>query len=206
MFKDRQDAGQQLAKKLEKYRDKGAVVLALPRGGVVVGHEIARELGLPLDIVVTRKIGHPTNPEYAICVVDEKGTFLCNEAERELINEDWLQNEIEHQRKAAERRLNIYRGNKKPKEIKSKIVIVVDDGVATGLSMKLAIKSIERQEPERIVVAVPVAPLDVANWLKTAVDELIVLEPPEKFMGAVGAHYQGFEQIEDDTVIQLLQL
>src|SRR3989344_4874884 len=114
MFQNREDAGQQLAKRLERYRGTDAVVLALPRGGVVVGYEIAQALGLLLDIVVTRKIGHPSDPEYAICAVDEKGTLLCDEAERKMISESWLKEEVERQKKEAKRRLHLYRGNKKP--------------------------------------------------------------------------------------------
>ena len=113
MFQNREDAGQQLAKRLERYRGTDTVVLALPRGGVVVGYKIAQALGLPLDIVVTRKIGHPANPEYAICAVDEKGTLLCDEAERELVNKDWLEKEVERQREEAERRVRAYRSEER---------------------------------------------------------------------------------------------
>lgn len=205
MFKDRKDAGLQLAKELEQCRGTGAIVLALPRGGVVVGHEIAQLLGLPLDIVVTRKIGHPGNPEYAICAVDENGTLLCNESEKNLMNEKWLKDEIEKQITEAKRRTRVYRGDGVRKRIKGKTVIVTDDGVATGLTMRLAIKAIKAQNPKRIVVAVPVAPPEIARKLKSEVDELVVLSPPEEFAGAVGAHYQEFEQIDDDTVISLLR-
>lgn len=205
MFQNREDAGQQLAKRLEHYQGTDAVVLALPRGGVVVGNEIARALRLPLDIVVTRKIGHPTNPEYAICAVDEKGTLLCDEAERELVNKDWLKKEVERQRKEAERRVRVYRGKGEPVEMKGKTAIIVDDGIATGLSLRLAVRVVKAEMPKRVVVAVPVAPSDIIQKLAREVDELIILLPPEEFAGAVGAHYREFEQVEDDTVIRLLQ-
>ena len=205
MFQNREDAGQQLAKMLERYRDTDAVVLALPRGGVVVGYEIAQALGLLLDIVVTRKIGHPSDPEYAICAVDEKGTLLCDEAGRESVGKEWLKGEAERQREEAERRVRAYRGKEEPANIKGKTVIIADDGIATGLTMRLAVMAVKAGMPKRVVVAVPVAPSEIVQKLKREVDELIVLLPPEEFAGAVGAHYQEFKQVEDETVIRLLQ-
>lgn len=205
MFKNRSDAGKELAERLRQYKNSNAIVLALPRGGVVVGYEVARLLDLPLDIVVARKIGHPQNPEYAICATDEKGTLLCDEREARLVDQDWLKEEVERQRKEAERRIQVYRDGKKPFPITNKIAIIIDDGIATGLTMRLAIKAVRKQKPDRIIIAVPVAPSDIVRELRREVDEIITLEPPEDFMGAVGAHYQEFEQIEDDTVVRLLQ-
>ena len=203
MFKNRSDAGKKLAERLWRYKNSNAIVLALPRGGVVVGYEIARLLGLPLDIVVARKIGHPQNPEYAICATDEKGTFLCNEAETRLVDQDWLKKEIERQRKEAKRRISVYRGGKKPFPITDKVAIIIDDGIATGLTMRLAIKATRGQKPERIIIAIPVAPSDIVREFRREVDEVVVLESPEDFMEAVGAHYREFEQVKDDTVIRL---
>jgi len=194
-----------LAEKLEKYRGSDAVVLALPRGGVVVGREIADALRLPLDIVVTRKIGHLDNPEYAICAVDQMGTLLCNEAERKLVGEKWFQEEVEKEKEEAARRTELYRGGRTPLTLGGKAAIITDDGIATGLTIRLAVQAIKKQKPERIVVAVPVAPGEVVRELKKEADELIVLLPPSEFMGAVGAHYQEFEQVDDETVIQLLR-
>lgn len=205
MFKNRSDAGEKLAERLRQYKNSNAIVLALPRGGVVVGYEVARLLDLPFDIVVARKIGHPQNPEYAICATDEKGTLLCDETEARLVDQDWLKEEIERQRKEAERRIKVYRGEKKPFQITNKVAIIIDDGIATGLTMRLAIKAVRKQKPDRIIVAVPVAPPYIVRELKQEVDDIIVLEPPEDFRGAVGAHYQEFEQVKDDTVIRLLQ-
>jgi predicted phosphoribosyltransferase len=205
MFNDRNDAGKLLAKKLAKYRDKDAVVLALPRGGVVVGYEVAQALGLPLDIIVVCKIGHPNDPEYALGAVDEKRTFLCNELERVSVDKAWLAEEIERQRQKASRRVAAYRGERKAKEIKGKVAIIVDDGVATGLTMRLAIAKVREQKPARVVIAVPVAAPDVARELRREADEFITLAPPEEFTGAVGAHYRAFEQVEDKEVIRLLE-
>ena len=204
MFKDRNDAGRQLAEKLAQYRGQDAAVLALPRGGVVVGREIAKTLGLPLDIVVTRKIGHPNNPEYAIGAVDNMGATILNDAEAATVNQAWLADEIKREIQEAMRRVKEYRGNRKPIVISGKTALIVDDGIATGLTMRLAVRSVMAQNPARTVVAVPVAPVETINDLRREADEVIVLEPPEKFLGAVGAHYIEFEQVGDDTVIRLL--
>src|SRR3990167_6810217 len=145
MFRDRNDAGRQLAEKLAKYRGQNAVVLALPRGGVVTGREIAQALGLPLDIAVVRKIGHPLSPEYAIGAVDDAGVTLLNEAETESVSQAWLAGEIEREKKEAERRIKAYRGGRKPIPISGKTALVVDDGIATGLSMRLVVRSLRTQ-------------------------------------------------------------
>ena len=204
MFKDRADAGRHLAKRLAPYAGQAAIVLALPRGGVVVGHEIAEALGLLLDIVVARKIGHPTNPEYAICAVDEKGTLVCNEVEARRVDRKWLEKQMKLEQAEAQRRSRVYRQGRPPIAIGGKIAVIVDDGIATGLTMRLAILAVRAQKPARVVVAVPVAPSDVAETIREEVDELVVLEPPEEFQGAVGAHYERFDQVEDDEVIRLL--
>lgn len=204
MFTDRKEAGVQLARKLEPYREKDAVVLALPRGGVVPGYEIAKALALPLDIAVVRKVGHPGNPEYAVCAVDEKGERLCD-ADVETVDSKWLAEETERQVREAKRRIALYRGGKEPAGIRGKTAIIVDDGIATGLSMRLAVRSVKKQQPARIIVAVPVAPLESIRELgKEGADEVIVLEPPEDFLGAVGAHYIRFEQVEDGEVVKLM--
>lgn len=206
MFKDRTDAGKLLAKALAKYENEKTIVYALPRGGVVVGYEVAKALQSPLDIIVTRKIGHPNNPEYAICAVNEKGLLLCNEAEIKSIDQNWLQEETLREQKEAERRVALYRGKRKMEEVEGKVVIIVDDGIATGFTMRLAVRSIKIQKPKKIIVAVPVAPAESLQELKQeGANEVIVLEPSEDFMGAVGAHYLQFEQVEDNKVINLLQ-
>lgn len=204
MFRDRKDAGLQLAEKLAKYRAGNAVALALPRGGVVTGYEVARALELPLDIAVVRKVGHPHSPEYAICAVDEKGTLLCNEKEAASVDQKWLKAEIERQRQEALRRIVAYRGKRAPASLAGKIAIIVDDGIATGLTIRLAIASVKAQKPACVVVAVPVASAEAARDIEKAADELVLLESPEDFLGAVGAHYEEFEQIEDEEVIRLL--
>ena len=205
MFKDRSDAGRQLAEKLALYRGKEAVVLALPRGGVVTGFEIARVLSLPLDIVAVRKVGAPDNPEYAIGAVGANGTVILNDAEAATIDKTWLAGEIAAQKKEAQRRSRVYRAGKKSLDITGKTAIIVDDGIATGLTMRIAVRSAKAEKAGKIVVAVPVAPPEAVHALsEEGADEVIVLEPPEEFLGAVGAHYIRFEQVEDDEVIRLM--
>lgn len=203
-FKNRLEAGKKLAEALAKYKGAELVVYALPRGGVVLGREIAQELGAPLDLIITRKIGHPLQSEYAVCAVAEDGDLICNEAERPLLNEQWLRGEIEREREEARRRREIYLRNRRPVSAKNKTAIVVDDGIATGLTMQLAIREVKHNEPERIVLAVPVIPAEIAKKFKKEVDEVVTLDTPELYLGAVGAYYDEFPQVEDEEVIKLL--
>ncbi len=204
-FIDRVEAGRQLAKKLAKYRGR-AVVYALPRGGVVVAAEVARELEAPLDLILVRKIGHPAWAEYAICAVAEGGEPVCNPAERANTSEAWFQATLREARHENQRRRWEYfpKGYKAP-EVKNKVAILVDDGIATGLTMEAAVAAIKKRQPKKIVVAVPVAPSDSVEELKALADEVIVLDDPANFRGAVGAHYQNFPQIEDQEVIEALE-
>jgi|SRR3989344_330871 len=206
MFTDRTQAGKQLAEQLESYRGKDAVILALPRGGVVTGYEIARALSLPLDIVAVRKLGHPLSPEYAIGAVDEYETKILNDAETATIDKRWLKEKIAREHEEAKRRSVVYRGGREPHGLSGKTVIIVDDGIATGLTMRLTVRAVKARKPKKIIVAVPVAPAESLAALKReGADEIIVLLPPEEFMGAVGAHYAEFEQLSDEEVIRLLQ-
>jgi len=138
--------------------------------------------------------------------VDDQGSLLCNETETRAIDLDWLQAEILHQKKEAQRRVALYRGKREPAEIKDRVAIIVDDGIATGFTMRLAIRSVKMQSPKKIIVAVPVAPAESLRALADeGVDEIIVLRSPEEFMEAVGAHYMQFGQVEDSEVMDLLQ-
>lgn len=203
-FNDRLEAGELLSKKLEKFRgQKDAVVLGLPRGGVVVAAEVARALALPLDIVVPRKIGAPENPEYAIGAITETGEAYWNEEEKKHVREDWLLRAIDKEKQEARRRLKIYRGNRSPLDLARKLVILIDDGVATGLTMRAAIKSVRAGGAREIIVAVPTGARDSIKELKKEADEVIVLDEP-LFFSAVGAFYQNFPQIEDEEVIKIL--
>ena len=204
MFKDRKEAGQLLAQRLVQYRGKDAVVYALPRGGVVLGFEIAQFLHLPLDLAIARKIGHPDNPEYAVCAVTEEGESFCNEREQSTLDPLWLEKEIEKEREEAKRRRKIYFKNQKQRSAKNKIAIVVDDGVATGLTLRSVLRFLRGEKPKKLVVAVPVAPHELMDILQTEADKIIVLKDEREYLGAVGAYYQNFPQVSDEEVIGLL--
>ncbi len=206
-FIDRGDAGRRLAQKLLKYKGDNAVVYALPRGGVVTGYEIAKELNLPLDIIPVRKIGHPNAPEYAIGAVDEKGETILNKTETGMVDQIWLKEEIERGRAEAARRGVAYREGKPPLSASGKTAIIIDDGIATGLTMRLAVRAMKSSHPKKIVVAVPVAPAEsISELKKEGADEITTLLRPEEFLGSVGAHYESFEQTEDKEVIRLMRL
>lgn len=205
-FRDRVDAGRKLAAALEQYRSASdVVVIALPRGGVVVGAEVARELKLPLDIVVPRKIGAPGNPEYAIGAITESGEPVWDQQAVSLTDasEGYLAATVATERTEAQRRLTTYRGDRSPRDLKGKTVILVDDGIATGLTMRAAIATIRGEGASRIVLAVPVAAADSIAKLRREVNDVVCLHAPEWF-GAVGAFYDVFEQTTDDEVIALL--
>ena len=206
MFKDRVDAGKQLAKYFDRYSGKNAVVYALPRGGVVVGREIAKTIHAPLDLIITRKIGHPNQPEYAIGAVAENGQTVFNRAEVLRIEQKWLEEETEKQSLEAKRRRELYLGGRRPIPCKGKVAILVDDGIATGLTMKAAIKELQmRYQPKAIYVAVPVAPAEMVKELGKMGVKLIAALIPETFLGAIGAYYQDFSPVSDEDVIRIVQ-
>ena len=205
-FKDRTQAGQLLAEKLEKYKDKDAFVYALPRGGVVTAVEVAKYLNAPLDLIITRKIGHPYSPEYAIAATAENGHIVGTRAELMIVENDWLEEEIKKQRLEAARRRKRYLHGRETTSPEGKIVILVDDGVATGLTLRVGIIELRHHNPSKIIVAVPVVPRSTAKVLRTEADELVALEIPseETFLGAIGAYYDSFMQVEDQEVIKIL--
>ena len=168
-FKDRVDGGKQLAVLLTKYKNNtDAIIIGLPRGGVVIAFEVSKELNLPLDIIVPRKIGAPTNPELAVGALTQEGAIVWNEALRKSLglSPDDLKDIIAAEKKEAARRLRVYRGNRQPLNLKNKIVILVDDGIATGATMRAAISSARIQGAKFIVVAVPVSPMQVLEKIK----------------------------------------
>ncbi len=206
MLADRQSAGKLLVRFLEKYRDnKQAIVLGLPRGGVVVAFEIAYALHLPLDVICPRKVGAPFNPELAIGAVTETGQGIFNHRLIKAlgVSEKFLLEAIEKEKQQAQRRLSIFRKNRPPRELKDKIVILVDDGLATGATMKAAIQSVRVEGAKKIVVAVPVAPEDTLKEIQLETDEVVCLDTPP-FFEAIGQFYQDFSQTEDEEVLELL--
>lgn len=202
IFKNRNEAGRRLAEKLAEMKGTDSIVLAIPRGGVIVAKEIARELGLPLDIIVTRKIGAPGNEEYAIGAIDISGNGIFNETEKALVDKKWLEHKILAERKEAERRWNTYRKDKGPLDLHGKTAIIVDDGIATGLTMEVAIDYVKREGAQKIIVAVPVASPDTVHKLENKA-EVRVLETPA-FFSAVGEWYENFPQVSDTEVVEAL--
>lgn len=203
-FKNRQEAGRKLAEKLQEYKDQDAVVFSLPRGGTVLGAEIAKELNIPHSLVITRKIGHPYNPEYAICAVGEHTEPLCNEAERAQMEDDWFEEAAKEERAEIKRRQQTYLKDREPVSAGGKTAIIVDDGIATGFTILVAIQELKLQSPSKIIVAVPVAPPGTAELIRARADELVALDIPKIYAGAVGAYYKEFPQTTDQEVIDLL--
>jgi putative phosphoribosyl transferase len=206
VFKDRKDAGNQLAERLTHYRDKAdVIVLGLPRGGVTIAHEIAGALRCPLDILIVRKIGFPGNPELAAGAVSETGSVVLNEdiLASYGVSEAYLERETARQKEEIARRIVLYRGGTGVPPLAGKTVILVDDGVATGATLKAAIATLKQERLARLVVALPVASQSAALELAAMVDEWVCLQAPTGFM-AVGNYYSDFTQVEDEDVVAML--
>jgi putative phosphoribosyl transferase len=204
-FSNREAAGRLLAERLREYRNTDAVVLGVPRGGVVVAAEVARELGAPLDVIIARKLGAPFQPELAIGAVVSGGQRLLDEPTLRFLEvpQAYVEQETRRQLAEIERRLDLYRQGRPPVDVDGKTVILVDDGIATGYTIRAALVGLRSQNARRLVVAVPVAPPSTCADLRRLADEVVCLQTPEPFM-AVGAWYEDFEQNTDAEVIQLL--
>lgn len=200
-FPDRISAGSTLALKLQKYKNTSSVVLGIPRGGIPVAYAVARELNLPLDVVLTKKIGHPMNKEYAIGAASLSDYFI---VPHEHVSEEYIHEELKRVRDRLSAMYAGFIGDRTPVSPEGKTVIIVDDGIATGNTLLATIRLIRKNNPLKIVVAVPVAPASAVDKLKADVDELIVLYVPDEFFG-VGAFYEDFSQVEDNDVIQYLK-
>lgn len=204
-FLDRKDAGRQLAKALRGHKGEDAVVLALPRGGIVLAAEVSKELKVPLGLILVRKIGYPGYSEYAIGAVVEDEKPIYNLREIAGLDKSWLQLAESEARELIEKRRTLYYGeNSSRTDVIGKLVIIVDDGIATGMTMVASVKAMKNRGAKQIVVAVPVAARESINSLKNLADEIIVLDDPDKFLGAVGAHYREFGQVEDEQVKEIL--
>jgi len=198
IFKDRHDAGQKLAKKLNKFKGKKDVILlGIPRGGVEVAFDIAKILKVPLSIVVTKKIGHPSEPEFAIGAVSP-GHLIVDEEYKNKAGEEYIKKTVREMNKEIKRRYKKYTNEKFP-ELKNKIVVIVDDGLATGYTMLAAVKYARSKNPKKVIVAVPVAAQDSFEKVKAIADEVICLQVPI-FFSAVGSFFQEFSQLEDEEV------
>ncbi len=208
MFADRSAAGRELSRRLQHLRAERPAVLALPRGGVPVGFEIAEALDAPLEIVLVRKIGAPGQPELAL------GAVVDGEAAQVLIDDDlaaalavdaaYIESETRRQLAEIERRREAYLGQRPPAPIAGRTVIVVDDGIATGSTVRVALRAVRRAGASRVVLAVPVAPREALDLLRPEVNEIVCLATPSPFL-AVGAHYLQFAQLADEDVVSLLQ-
>lgn len=207
VFKNREEAGKKLSVKLRAFqKKKNLIVLAIPRGGLVVGKQLAQALSCPLDIIVTKKIGAPGNPELAIGAVGLMGEPVINEelAHKVGADEEYLQKEIASRQAEIERRIKEYRGGKPAPNLKNKIVIITDDGVATGATMEAAVEVVRQQEPKKIIVAIPIIARDSLKKLEEKADEVIYLDAPLMFF-AVGQFYQEFGQVSDKEVKEILE-
>jgi len=201
MFKNRYDAALKLIPFLEKYKNERGVVFAIPRGGVPIGYYISKHYNLPLELLLTKKIGHPGNEEFAIGAVSLEDYII---DERHNIPESYIENEIKRIRESLKERYKKFMGDRKPVDMEDKIVIIVDDGIATGNTLLAAIRMMRQKHPKKIVVAVPVAPREAAEKIKKHVDDFICLHIADDFYG-VGQFYLDFSEVSDEEVIQLLK-
>lgn len=203
-FDSRNDAARQLAKALARYRGRNPLVLAIPRGAVAMGKVLADELGGELDVVLVRKLRSPFSPEFAVGAVDESGwTYVADHAARSGADAAYLEREKEAQLETLRRRRAQYTPARPPIDAKDRIVIVVDDGLATGASMIAALHAARAKQPQRLICAVPVAAPDSLERVRPLADEVACLEAPEEFY-AVGQFYRNFPQVEDDEVVAIL--
>ena len=204
MFHDRFDAGMQLADALVKYKnEKNVIVMVIPRGALQIGQILHEKLGLPLDIIVTKKISHPINMELAIGAVGPESEYVITESAAE-IDPAYIKDERRKLEQAIEKKYVRYRGRRKKPDLKDKTVIIVDDGIATASTMIAAIHVIRKQKAAKIVVAVPVGQTDTVAAIAREADEMICLMRPAVFY-AVGQFYENFVQVEDEEAIAILE-
>ncbi len=204
MFKNRKDAGQKLARALQKYKNTDAIVLAIPRGGVEVGHELAKYLGAKLDILVSRKLPTPENPESGFGAIAEDGsTFIWEHAKR-WYEKDTIDKIVEEQKGEIKRRIAVLRGGQPLPEIKNKTVILVDDGIAMGSTMRASIMYCKNKGAGKIVVAAPVTGIDTKREIGQLVDEIVILEVPT-FFQAVAQVYLNWYDVGDDEVLRIMK-
>ena len=204
MFENRRAAGFELAKYLKDYQGENVVILAVPRGGALVASAIREKLGCQWDLIIPRKLGAPFNKEIAIGAVTQDGTLLLDEEMIKYldVSKEYIEKEKKAQIEEIKRRMKLYMGDREPVPIKGKRIILVDDGMATGFTIKAAVRSIQKAGASEIVVAVPVAPSDVVEDLLEVVDRVVCLESPYPFY-AVGMFYEDFHETSDSEVIEL---
>ncbi len=199
-FLDRQDAALQLVPLLAQYATEDCVILAVPRGGVPIGHTLARAYHFPLEILLTKKIGHPSSKELAIGAVSLEDEVVDT---RHQVPQPYIDEQIKKIRASLRERYKQFMGDREPADLRDKVVIIVDDGIATGNTILAAIGLIRAKNPKKIVVAVPVAPLRTARRLRDEVDDFICVHATDQFWG-VGQFYEDFSQVSDEEVVSLL--
>jgi predicted phosphoribosyltransferase len=206
LFYDRTDAGRRLAKLLKRRIQGPCIVLAVPRGGVVVGYEVAKELGCPLDVVISRKVGAPAQPELAVGAVAEDGVVFVDEEIAGLVgvSRDYVERRAREELREVRRRAEEYRGGREMPDLSGKTVILVDDGLATGLTMMAAVHMARDKGAEKVVVAVPISPPETVAKLRRHADEVICLETPTNFY-AIGQFYERFDQLTDEETNSILR-
>lgn len=206
LYKNRSDAAEKLSSLLQNYKNnKDAIILALPRGGVVVGDVIAKNLNLPLDVIIPKKISAPFMEELAIGAICENSIYLNEELIKDLkISKEFIQKEIEEKKKQILERKKLYKRDKTFLDIKNKIIILVDDGIATGATIIVSIYALKEKKAKKIVVASPISPITTIEKLKPLVDEIICPYTPDDFY-AIGQYYDNFDEIPDDVVKSILK-
>ena len=204
-FANRFDAGIQLAKKLKAYANQpNLIILALPRGGVPVAYEVAKALNIPLDVLIIRKLGVPGHEELAMGAIASNAQYLNKKLIHELnVNQTAIQKTIQSEQKELDRREVLYRANLPPPHFSNKTIVLVDDGIATGATARVAIQTLRTQHPKKIILAIPVAALSTCKTLKPLVDEFICLQQPVDLQ-AVGLWYDDFSQTTDTEVVNLM--
>lgn len=200
-YKNRRDAALKLATYLNKYKNEDSVLLAIPRGGVPIAYYIAKQYNIPIELLMTKKIGHPSNLEFAIGAVSLEDEIIDR---RHNISNTYINDAVKRIRENMIKKYQLFMGNRKPMKLENKVVIIVDDGIATGNTILSSIPMLRKQNPKKIIVAVPVAPPEIATKLKKVVDDFICPYTPHDFFG-VGYHYQDFSEVSYDEVIHLLE-
>jgi len=205
LFRDREEAGKRLAEAVKRFKGEDVVVLGIPRGGLVVAGEVAKALGAPLDIVVTRKIEAPGEPEYALGAVTQEGDVIMDRQAAESVgaSPEYLESQVRKKREEVKERMQRLRGDAPYPRLEGKLVIIVDDGIATGSSVVAAVMSVRKRKPKEIVVAVPVAPADAIETLAEEGAKVVCLETPGLFF-AIGEFYRNFDQVDDLEVRRIL--
>jgi len=204
MFQNRIDAAKKLAKNLEWVKNNDPILLAIPRGGVIIGDIISSTLNIALDIIVSKKIASPHNPEFAIGAVMPDGSYVLNEEVTKMLNisQNYIDSEVASTVKEIERRLMKFRGSKEY-GLEGKTVVLVDDGIATGATMFVAIQWVKKQKPKQIIVAIPIGPKETIDQMNKVVDKVVVLQAPDYF-NAVGEFYHEFDQVDDYKVREIM--